>query len=180
MNPSTIVEFTVPVEDSESPLVFTQYREDIAQEKSFDINFEEFIGFGLSLTNQLEYVINEKTHLIKKNHYQIIHTTGGQCKVNLAPGRHTVILIKLPPNFLNNLSNSIFQDLFSSVNNNRNFDLNEPVPIPYQVHGILDQIFTYQNRNLQETYLYIKHQDCRDGSAVLRSNHVPQILRPER
>jgi AraC-like DNA-binding protein len=158
MNPSNIVEFTVPVEDSESPLVFIHYREDITQEKSIDIKFHEFIGFGLNLTSQLEYVINEKSHQVKKNQYQIIYTTGGHCKVTLAPGHHSVILIKLPPNFLNNFSNAIFQfqDLFSSAKSDTSPDLNEPMPIPYQAHGLLDQIFTYQNRDLQETYLYIK------------------------
>jgi AraC-like DNA-binding protein len=156
MNPSNILELSVPVEDSESPLVFTHYCEDITQERSIDIQFQNFIGFGLNLAHPIEYAINEKSYQVKKNHYQIIHTTGGRCCVKMTPGRNTVILIKLPPDFLDNLPDSIFQDVFSSAENNTQYGVNEPLPIPYQAHGILDQIFHYQNKELQETYLYIK------------------------
>jgi AraC-like DNA-binding protein len=157
MNPSNVLEFGVPLEGYNSQLNFTHYREIVESERTVLLDYPDFTGVAINLTNTIEYVLEGERFQFTKNHYEVVHTQKGRCEITLRPGLYTVILIKFPPEILNGADDkSIFHELLSVIRNNRRYQLNRPLQLPYQVHGIVDQMYRYKQSDKQETFIRIK------------------------
>lgn len=157
MNPSNVLEFEVPLEGYDSQLSFTHYREDVEAERTVLLDYPDFTGVAINLTNTIEYVVEGERFHFTKNHYEVVHTQQGHCEITLTPGLYTVILIKFPPELLSNADgNSVFHELLSVIRNSQFYQLNSPLQLPYQVHGIVDQMYRYKQSDKQETFIRLK------------------------
>jgi AraC-like DNA-binding protein len=144
MNTYNITRYTVPSIDSGSDLLIIQYTQAVETTERIDLNLPPFSGLCFNLTGHLEYGRNHSTIPCRKSHFQLLTTGGGTYKLHLSPGKHKLLAIALPLDFLRLFTDGYpaVQRLCDAIIEGTDHDsFAAPHPMTFEMLDTIDQMY---------------------------------------
>jgi AraC-like DNA-binding protein len=100
MKKESVIDYFVRSEHSFNPLEVVHISETVTNKTALRIRFPEFSGLCFNLGDGIEYGSKDKWKSFRGSHYTLIHTIGRWLDISLQPGHFSMLMIKLPADFM--------------------------------------------------------------------------------